>query len=74
MAQKGTENLEKILEAQDVIKNMHEVSKLLGADLDPKTLMLSMRLMEQGANPAALAKLVKDVKKYVRHLEERGGQ
>ncbi|XP_047105165.1 mitotic-spindle organizing protein 1-like [Schistocerca piceifrons] len=74
MAGKGNPNLEKVLEAQYLIKKMHEVSQLMGVDLDPKTLVLSMRLMEHGANPAALAKLIKDIKRIVSILEETDKQ
>ncbi|CAD6243904.1 GSCOCG00013199001-RA-CDS [Cotesia congregata] len=48
---------------------IYEISKLLNTNLDQTTLSICIRLCENGVNPQALAKVVKEIQKEVKALE-----
>ncbi|CAM9556339.1 unnamed protein product [Laminaria digitata] len=47
----------------DSIDVLHEVSTILDTGLDRKTLSLLLELIESGANPEALAAVVKELRR-----------
>ncbi|KAB8229292.1 hypothetical protein ETB97_011229 [Aspergillus alliaceus] len=49
--------------AREVIDILHEISTLLNTTLDRTDLSLCVSLIENGVNPDALAKIIKDLRK-----------
>jgi len=52
-----------ILEAKETFRLLQEMSRLLNTGLDDETLAICVRLCEKGANPEALASVVRDLRR-----------
>lgn len=55
-------------EVGETFKTLYEISKILNTGLDSKTLGLCVRLCENGVHPEALAKVIKDIKQEINHI------
>ncbi len=60
-----------ILSAQDTFSTLTQLSNLLNTDLDRDSLALCVRLCEAGANPEALASVVREVKKQSQAVKQQ---
>ena len=54
-----------VLEAREAFNILLEISKLLNTGLDPETLTICIQLCENGVNPEALARVVKEIRREV---------
>ncbi|XP_035209387.1 mitotic-spindle organizing protein 1-like [Stegodyphus dumicola] len=50
-----------VMEAKEVFGLLQEMAKLMKTGLDDETLAICVRLCEDGANPEALASIVRDL-------------
>lgn len=53
----------KIVDARETFSTLLEMSKLLNTGLDAETLAICVRLCEQGANPEALATIIRELRR-----------
>ncbi|TKA69145.1 Mitotic-spindle organizing protein 1 [Friedmanniomyces simplex] len=59
--------------ARETIDILHEISTLLNTNLDRQSLSYCVSLIENGVNPEALAKMIKELRvQNARHEAERG--
>lgn len=61
-AQQGSSG-SKIVDARETFSTLLEMSKLLNTGLDAETLAICVRLCEQGANPEALATIIRELRR-----------
>lgn len=55
--------------ARKTFETLYDISKLLNTNLDPSTLSICVRLLENGVNPQALATVVKELQREAKTLE-----
>ncbi|KAK0252360.1 hypothetical protein LTR35_016946 [Friedmanniomyces endolithicus] len=61
--------------ARETIDILHEISTLLNTNLDRQSLSYCVSLIENGVNPEALAKLIKELRvQNARYEAESGGE
>jgi mitotic-spindle organizing protein 1 len=53
----------RIIEARETFSTLLEISRLLNTGLDAETLAICVRLCEQGANPEALATVIRELRR-----------
>ncbi len=59
----GSESSSKIVEVRETFTALMEISRLLNTGLDSETLAICVRLCEQGANPEALATIIRELRR-----------
>nr|ALS05025.1 mitotic-spindle organizing protein 1 [Centropages dorsispinatus] len=57
-------------EARETFNTLLEISKVLNTGLDKETLGICIRLCEQGANPEALATVIRELRRETQALKE----
>ncbi|KZV93133.1 hypothetical protein EXIGLDRAFT_646482 [Exidia glandulosa HHB12029] len=60
---------ERLSSAQQTIDILHEMSQLLNTKLDKETLVTCVQMIESGANPEALAEVVKELRRESQALQ-----
>ncbi|KAH8555892.1 mitotic-spindle organizing gamma-tubulin ring associated-domain-containing protein [Umbelopsis sp. PMI_123] len=55
------------LEAQEALNTLFEISNILGTGLSKQALSICVSLCENGANPEALAAVIKDLQGEAKH-------
>lgn len=60
----------KVAEARECLHILQEISDMLNTQLDPETLSTCIRLIQCGANPEALAKVVTEIKRSVAEVKK----
>ena len=63
-------NSSQILAAKEAFGIIQELSRLLNTGLDAESLSLCVRLCESGANPEALATVIRELKKQSEALKK----
>jgi mitotic-spindle organizing protein 1 len=53
----------RIVDARETFSTLLEMSRLLNTGLDAETLAICVRLCEQGANPEALATIIRELRR-----------
>ncbi len=53
----------KLAQAQDTMETLMEISNLLNTGLDADTLAVCVKLCESGVNPAALAQVIRELRR-----------
>lgn len=61
-----------ILEAKETFRLLQEMSRLLNTGLDDETLAICVRLCENGANPEALASVIRDLRRESAEVKSNG--
>uniref|UniRef100_A0A2L2YNL0 Mitotic-spindle organizing protein 1 n=1 Tax=Parasteatoda tepidariorum TaxID=114398 RepID=A0A2L2YNL0_PARTP len=57
-----------VLEAQEIFGQLQEMANLMNTGLDAETLAICVRLCEDGANPEALASVIRDLRREASSL------
>jgi len=66
---KGTAG-SRIVEARETFNTLMEISRILNTGLDQESLAICVRLCDQGANPEALATVIKELRRETAALKE----
>jgi len=64
----------KIVDARETFGTLLEISKLLNTGLDSETLAICVRLCEQGANPEALATIIRELRRESNAIQQNSQQ
>ncbi|XP_023333687.1 mitotic-spindle organizing protein 1-like [Eurytemora carolleeae] len=59
----GNQSNSRNIEARETFTTLLEISRILNTGLDRETLAICVRLCEQGANPEALATVIKELRR-----------
>ena len=62
-----------LVEARDTFQTLFEMSRLLNTGLDMETLAICVRLCEQGANPEALAIIIRELRRESEAIKTQNG-
>ena len=69
---KSNSNLSsQILSAKETFSTLQELSRLLNTGLDQESLSLCVRLCENGANPEALATVIREIRKQSEAIKQQ---
>ncbi|XP_054159065.1 uncharacterized protein LOC128957348 [Oppia nitens] len=49
--------------SKELMETIYEMSNIMKTDLDPESLVICFKLIENGVNPEALAKVVRNLRK-----------
>ena len=63
-----------LVEARETFQTLHEISRLLNTGLDMETLAICVRLCEQGANPEALAIIIRELRRESEAIREQNSE
>jgi len=64
----------KIVDARETFGTLLEISRLLNTGLDSETLAICVRLCEQGANPEALATIIRELRRESNAIQQNSQQ
>ena len=64
-------NREQLMGVRETFATLQEISRLLNTGLDSESLALCVRLCENGANPQALATVIKEIRKQAQALKQQ---
>jgi len=64
------ETTSRTVEARETFNTLLEISRLLNTGLDNESLAICVRLCEQGANPEALATVIKELRRETEAIKE----
>ena len=67
---RSSNHASQILSAKETFSILQELSRLLNTGLDRESLSLCVRLCENGANPEALATVIREIKNQSEALKE----
>ena len=70
MADRGANN-KSLVDAKDTFQTLFEMSRLLNTGLDMETLAICVRLCEQGANPEALATIIRELRRESEAIKQQ---
>nr|ALS04307.1 mitotic-spindle organizing protein 1 [Acartia pacifica]ALS04308.1 mitotic-spindle organizing protein 1 [Acartia pacifica] len=60
----------RIVELRETFSTLTEISRILNTGLDNESLAICVRLCDQGANPEALATVIKELRRETAALKE----
>ena len=60
-----------LVDARETFQTLHEISRLLNTGLDMETLAICVRLCEQGANPEALATIIRELRRESEAIKQQ---
>ena len=63
-----------LVDAKETCQTLFEISRLLNTGLDMETLAICVRLCEQGANPEALAIIIRELRRESEAIKMQNGE
>ena len=63
-----------LADAKETFQTLFEISRLLNTGLDMETLAICVRLCEQGANPEALAIIIRELRRESEAIKLQNGE
>ena len=63
-----------LADAKETFQTLFEISRLLNTGLDMETLAICVRLCEQGANPEALAIIIRELRRESEAIKMQNGE